>query len=654
MRKLYFNYHGYSITLSGRPQPFQERQKEATLYDIAAFAALIIASFGPGFLITEQLLGKKMPDLATVVYSSAVGFGVLIYILLGMSYAGILTAGAIRTIILILLVLTFLLVARRIIEIRKHKPADIKNGSRCRELLFKIDGYDLPSLHCNQYSIFVGCAALFLIMAIALNFLAALSPSLYWDELSYHLPLARDYLTHGHMISYSYMPHSYMPEGAELLFSAGMALSSDKVSNLIHFYFGLLLAAAIIAFAIRAGKPGAGVIGASFFYNMPVVTWLSSLAYIDLIAGAFAFLSLLPIISANKEVSAGDWLLCGLLSGFCVAVKYSAGIFPALIFLFLLFKWLRHRTDAEIISLLSFSMPAVLLALPWMARSYFLTGTPLWPYLSSMIPNPFIAREAEAFRNTFTGFSQASRTLAGFLLLPFNALFASRQFDAAIGPVLPAFLPAYFILRQARLSSVNRMLLFALLFTVIWYFSGPQMRFALPALAVFSLAAGLAASTLLKRVSLKTIAGVMLLLALTTSFFYPGRYSRERAQLARLDKAKIGLGLIDEESYYNCLDIYRIASYANAHARPKERILAINENRGYFFKNEFIWMTDWLLVQGIRSLPDTDYLIKKDIKWIMVTGTPVAEIEWLDSGINSGKLKPACLYGSAALFHILE
>jgi hypothetical protein len=38
----------------------------------------------------------------------------------------------------------------------------------------------------------------------------------------------------------------------------------------------------------------------------------------------------------------------------------------------------------------------------------------------------------------------------------------------------------------------------------------------------------------------------------------------------------------------------------------------------------------------------------------MVTGTPVAEIEWLDSGINSGKLKPACLYGSAALFHILE
>gem|GEM_PF-2141637 len=624
------------------------------MYDIAAFAALIIASFGPGFLITEQLLGKKMPDLATVVYSSAVGFGVLIYILLGMSYAGILTAGAIRTIILILLVLTFLLVARRIIEIRKHKPADIKNGSRCRELLFKIDGYDLPSLHCNQYSIFVGCAALFLIMAIALNFLAALSPSLYWDELSYHLPLARDYLTHGHMISYSYMPHSYMPEGAELLFSAGMALSSDKVSNLIHFYFGLLLAAAIIAFAIRAGKPGAGVIGASFFYNMPVVTWLSSLAYIDLIAGAFAFLSLLPIISANKEVSAGDWLLCGLLSGFCVAVKYSAGIFPALIFLFLLFKWLRHRTDAEIISLLSFSMPAVLLALPWMARSYFLTGTPLWPYLSSMIPNPFIAREAEAFRNTFTGFSQASRTLAGFLLLPFNALFASRQFDAAIGPVLPAFLPAYFILRQARLSSVNRMLLFALLFTVIWYFSGPQMRFALPALAVFSLAAGLAASTLLKRVSLKTIAGVMLLLALTTSFFYPGRYSRERAQLARLDKAKIGLGLIDEESYYNCLDIYRIASYANAHARPKERILAINENRGYFFKNEFIWMTDWLLVQGIRSLPDTDYLIKKDIKWIMVTGTPVAEIEWLDSGINSGKLKPACLYGSAALFHILE
>ncbi|MDD2485282.1 MAG: glycosyltransferase family 39 protein [bacterium] len=624
------------------------------MHDIAAFTALIIASFGPGFLITEHLLGKKMPDLATVVYSSAIGFGVFIYILLGMSYAGIMTAGAIHTAMLILLALTFLLIARRVIEIRKHKPIDIKNGSRCRELLSKIGSYDLRSLHCDQYSIFVGCAALFLVMAIALNFLAALSPSLYWDELSYHLPLARDYLTHGHMISYKYIPHSYMPEGAELLFSAGMALSSDKVPNLIHFYFGLLLAAAIIAFAVRAGRPGAGVIGASFFYNMPVVTWLSSLAYIDLIAGAFAFLALLAAISANEDASAGNWLLCGLLSGFCVSVKYSAGIFPALIFLFLLFKWLRHRTHAGLISLLSFSMPAVMLTLPWMARSYFLTGTPLWPYLSSIIPNPFIAREAEAFRNTFTAFSQASRTLAGFLLLPFNALFASRQFDAAIGPVLPAFLPGYFILRQARLSSVNKMLVFALLFTAIWYFSGPQMRFALPALAVFSLAAGLAASTLLKRVSLKTIAGVILLLALTTSFFYAGHYSRERAQLARPDKVRIGLGLIDDESYYNCLDIYRVASYANAHARPEERILAINENRGYFFKNEFIWMADWLLIQGLRSLPDIDYLIKKDIKWIMVTGTPAAEIKWLDNGINSGRLKPACLYGSAALFHILE
>ncbi|MDD3925037.1 MAG: hypothetical protein PHT33_00085 [bacterium] len=647
------------------------------MLDIAAAAALIIASFGPGFLVTERLLRERTPTLLTVVYSSAVGFGIFIYILLGMSYAGVLTASAIRAITLILIPVTCILL------LRKGKKGLLSGGFSLQPSAFS-----LPP-------IVIWGALILLLLSMALNLLAALSPSLYWDELSYHLPLSRDYLAHGSMISHNFMPHSYMPEGAELLFSAGMALGSDKVPNLLHFYFGILLAAAIIAFAVKAGRPRAGILGAAFFYTMPVVTWLSPLAYIDLIAGLFSFLALLSAVNAleehNEELSTDKphkrtstlcafvplclprrspwakgglcalpeklskrWLLCGLLSGFAVSVKYSAGILPALILIFLLFKLFRHRTRAASIPLLAFFIPLTLLTLPWMARSYFLTGTPLWPYLSLLINDPFTANEAEIFRRTFAGFSQASRTLAGFLLLPFNAVFSSRQYDASIGPALLAFVPGYLILRRAKLLSVTIMLAFASAFTVMWYFSGPQMRFAIPALAVFSLAAGLSASTLLKTSSLRTVAGMIILLALAANFFYTGCHARETAQLSRLDKAKIGLGLISDDDYYNCLDIYRVASYANKHVQPEERILAINENRGYFYKSEFIWLADWLVIQGLSAMPDADYLLKKNIKWIIVTGMPEAQAKWLMDGVTTERLRVEYSSGSVTLLHILR
>ncbi len=229
---------------------------------------------------------------------------------------------------------------------------------------------------------------LVLAVALAVAFLRALSPPTDADGLGYHLTAPRRWLEAGSLCYLPTLLQTNLPMGVEMLYAIALGIWSDTAAKLIHFSMGTFALLAAFALGRRLRGPEVGVAAAALFVLamprlsvLPELTW----AYVDLGVVLEVVCAALALLHWSRTGHRG-WLVCAALcAGFAISFKLSAAVFAlalAIVAGLARDRPARRALGTALLFLAGASGPV----LPWLIRSWVLTGNPVWPVLSGVFP----------------------------------------------------------------------------------------------------------------------------------------------------------------------------------------------------------------------------------------------------------------------------
>lgn len=323
-----------------------------------------------------------------------------------------------------------------------------------------------------------GMCLIFLFVSMIASVMVVLSPEIAFDPVSFHFVLARDYALHHRLEIVPYFPYSYFPQGIEILYTLGFLLEGQITAKALTYAFFPLCAASVVLIGRRwFAESRAGALAAmAFFATTPFIDWTGSVAKNDL---ALALYLLLALYSAVRwtETRRYGWLAAGVLFlGFSFGVKHVAILGAVPWALIVLWNWrcLRLRPQQAA------ALPIIFFCagLYWHARTFLLTGNPLYPE----------ATRSALRSTTAAGHPQLTRLdrLGIYLSVPwrihFHGLLAfESQSPNPCGFVAIAFLPLLFWPRRNSSQAARLVLVFCATYFLYWAGILIKVRYAIAA-----------------------------------------------------------------------------------------------------------------------------------------------------------------------------
>ena len=301
------------------------------------------------------------------LFGLALGAGAISYTVLALGLAGLLTPAWIVAALAALAVLA----RHDLAAVYRDLPELLRSGLAVRRSIRS---------HDRVLAIAVPVVELLLVLVA----IEALAPPTGYDALMYHLQGPKRFLELGRIAPLADVQQANMPFTIDMLFLVGLAFGSDELGNLLHFAFMLTLVAAIYSFAREFLEERIGWIASIIFLSTTMMMVFAPIANVDYGLTLFDFLSVYAFVRwlRCRDVR---WLgLSGALAGLALGTKYFGGVTTACLGVFLLVTLVRSGSRPREIArlLLTFGLPAVLIASPWYIKSWLWLGTPLWPYFA--------------------------------------------------------------------------------------------------------------------------------------------------------------------------------------------------------------------------------------------------------------------------------
>lgn len=203
----------------------------------------------------------------------------------------------------------------------------------------------------------------------------------YWDDTSFHLPLARFYLEHEAIVLHEYLRFPLFPQNMNMLMVLGLmfgdALTAQIFATLPWFVIGVGLMG-VCEWLMRSSVAGVfialvlakyiGAFKAGFGY-----------AYVDAGLAMFCWSALVALVlwyESQKEKSPNSFawiLIAGLLAGAAAGTKLFGGIFAFIICLYIVLLGRNLRTG------ILFGILVLASGIWWYLRSYLISGDPFHP-----------------------------------------------------------------------------------------------------------------------------------------------------------------------------------------------------------------------------------------------------------------------------------
>jgi hypothetical protein len=235
----------------------------------------------------------------------------------------------------------------------------------------------------------VSIAIVAILLALVLRL--SLLPTVYYDDLVFHVAAPRQALLTGSWPEMPGIGHTFMPAAWDAAYLLPLALGGGSGPQLMNAIGVVLLAWAAVRLGRLGGGRPAAFAAAVLLVATPVVLSLGSLAGNDLFVGLA-----LAVAAERLAATRGDrFALVGLLAGAAWAAKYTAlatvaglGLGTVVLSTGGLGRRLGRGATVGVV--------AVLLALPWTLRTFVLTGNPLYPAFYSLLGGRYwSARSAE-------------------------------------------------------------------------------------------------------------------------------------------------------------------------------------------------------------------------------------------------------------------
>jgi hypothetical protein len=451
-------------------------------------------------------------------------------------------------------------------------------------------------------------AALF--AATAPFWISALDYRVAWDAAAYHLALPKRYLAAGGFVEIPLSVYAIWPHATQLLYAPALWLGGAPLATALHTAFGVLALWTAQVGARVAGWPRAGWIAAPLALANPVLLFELGHAYIDL---ALAFFFCAGVIFSARALRSripdpGALALAGLCSGACAAAKLNGALLSVALVLPLLpcaaalLRAREYRAVAR--STLCYACPAALFWLPWLARSAWLTGDPLYPLLYAQLGGPNWSTELAQRFSAWQEQIGYGRSFVDYLLLPIRVILAGgpdyRHFGGRLGAQWLLLAPLAIAL--VRRDPLARTALTASgCYFVLWALGSQQARFLIPILPALALASGIALerSLSLLRERWPALRERTLVAALATT---------ELAVLAVFGGQHYGAAIASlgalrgDASERRAAPIEPHVAFANASLPSDARVLLLDTNQVYFLEREAIadsffeasQLADWL------------------------------------------------------------
>jgi hypothetical protein len=336
--------------------------------------------------------------------------------------------------------------------------------------------------------------------------LGAVGPAVSWDASAYHLTLPRLYIENGGFRRVPFSVYSNWPLGTELLFAGAMLAKDYVLAKLVHFGFGVATLYALWAGCREFHRSESGWLAAALFLANGIVLAEMRIAYVDLATAFFLLSALLFAVRARRDDPGARpaLLLCGVCCGVLAGLKISGIVGVAAVALVLAPGLARAGRAGWRAFALYFVVPVTLLALPWGIKAAIYTGNPVYPFLHAQLGGP---DWSQALSAQFTAWQRAigmGREPLDYLLLPVRAILSGgplyTQFAGEIGAFWIVLIPLA-IVGSRRVPLARAALLVAGASFVFWSLSSQQMRFLIPVLPLFSVAAAVAVVELRERIA---------------------------------------------------------------------------------------------------------------------------------------------------------
>jgi hypothetical protein len=296
-------------------------------------------------------------------------------------------------------------------------------------------------------------------------FLAALGPPLQWDEVSYHLPYAREYLEAGGLTVAEHLRFPLHSHHYQLLYAAALMFSTEAGAHLIHAFSGALVALGTWYFGRTFFSPLSGVVAALLYLSF--IGGMLDTAYVDLGLGLFLFYSFFSFAWWLKGRNDGFLYLSAFLLAIAAGIKYQAlPVLPAFAVMLLVTTRSARRP-------LGFAAILVLFGTWWYIRNLLISGDPFHPF---------------------------GGPLFGYWIWDRFDLEGVKEHFSRINDPLPAYLwPAMlsiFFMRRDR-AVINATVFYGLFGLAFWWFTTHYERYLIP---VFPFLALLSAHTCIEAV----------------------------------------------------------------------------------------------------------------------------------------------------------
>ncbi len=420
-----------------------------------ALALTILLTYSIGRRLTRRL--NYHSTFESIVFSISLGLGVIAYVIL---FLGLIRLLYVQTLVAALL------------------------------LLFAFGFTELRELRRLRFSKGVVFAFLSVLLIATPILMLPLYPATRWDATAYHLASAKIFATEHSLVFTPYLRYAVAPMFNQMLFTGALLLGDGAFAQQVELLFFALLLLALLAFSQRHLNDRPGLIAMALVASSPYIIILATTAYIDVCLMHLCFLGCYAFWNW-WQTRESVWLVAsGIGLGLAISTKY-----PALFFVLLLSALaLVLRRSVPFKKVVIFGGVALLVASPWLIRNFYYTRNPVFPFLHDLF-QPIFGYGLWSFenyagqggRNLNEGLGRGLREL---VMLPWNLTYRPKAFagEFEMSPLYLAILP-FGIFAAIKLKTARFVMSMAVAFTLFWFFTYQSLRYLLPAVPFYCLAA---------------------------------------------------------------------------------------------------------------------------------------------------------------------